>query len=452
MPAVPPRRSSSPPPTGSGSRSPGPTVRGWSARRVHLCAQIVAPYPPAGRIGVASQSGNFVSSFMNYSTATGVGDQPRRVGGQRGGDRRRRLPQLLRRRSGHRGRARLRREHRRRAHVPGPNARCRRAQARRARQGRRDRGRRTGSGQPHRRAGGRRRGVRRRLPGGGRDAGGDGGGSVRGGGDVRHPAAACRAERGGADHCGRLGGRDRRRDHRRSRPRAARPPRRSPGIDRRAAAAAMEPQQPGGLRGRRDARHDPCRHGPDRRASGGARRRVPRAGHPVEPGTADARRSLLPRPRAGADRRLPRAPGRPVRRGRRRALARHRQADPDRDRARRCRSGQRRSGHRARHRPALLLVGQPRGDRARPPLPVRRAPAPARPADDGARGASVRARSPASIRSSTSASSPRRSRSCCSRSGGGSMRRRRLRRRRPMRRPKRSPRRRFHCCRRVACR
>jgi acetyltransferase len=38
-----------------------------------LCAQIVAPYPPAGRIGVVSQSGNFVSSFLNWSTATGVG-------------------------------------------------------------------------------------------------------------------------------------------------------------------------------------------------------------------------------------------------------------------------------------------------------------------------------------------------------------------------------------------
>jgi acetyltransferase len=38
-----------------------------------LCAQIVAPYPPAGSIGVASQSGNFVSSFLNYAVATGVG-------------------------------------------------------------------------------------------------------------------------------------------------------------------------------------------------------------------------------------------------------------------------------------------------------------------------------------------------------------------------------------------
>src|SRR5581483_5674978 len=38
-----------------------------------LCAQIVAPYPPRGRISIASQSGNFVSSFMNWSRASGVG-------------------------------------------------------------------------------------------------------------------------------------------------------------------------------------------------------------------------------------------------------------------------------------------------------------------------------------------------------------------------------------------
>ena len=38
-----------------------------------LCAQIVAPYPPAGRIGIASQSGNFVSSFKNCAVQTGVG-------------------------------------------------------------------------------------------------------------------------------------------------------------------------------------------------------------------------------------------------------------------------------------------------------------------------------------------------------------------------------------------
>ncbi len=51
----------------------GPNGQGVVSTPVNLCAQIVAPYPPAGGIGVASQSGNFVSSFMNLSRASGVG-------------------------------------------------------------------------------------------------------------------------------------------------------------------------------------------------------------------------------------------------------------------------------------------------------------------------------------------------------------------------------------------
>jgi len=51
----------------------GPNGQGVVSTPANLCAQIVAPYPPAGRIGVASQSGNFVSSFLNYSRQTGVG-------------------------------------------------------------------------------------------------------------------------------------------------------------------------------------------------------------------------------------------------------------------------------------------------------------------------------------------------------------------------------------------
>jgi len=51
----------------------GPNGQGVVSTPVSLCAQIVAPYPPPGSIGVASQSGNFVSSFLNYSRATGVG-------------------------------------------------------------------------------------------------------------------------------------------------------------------------------------------------------------------------------------------------------------------------------------------------------------------------------------------------------------------------------------------
>jgi acyl-CoA synthetase (NDP forming) len=51
----------------------GPNGQGVVSTPASLCAQIVAPYPPAGRIGVASQSGNFVSSFCNYAVASGVG-------------------------------------------------------------------------------------------------------------------------------------------------------------------------------------------------------------------------------------------------------------------------------------------------------------------------------------------------------------------------------------------
>jgi acetyltransferase len=51
----------------------GPNGQGVVSTPSSLCAQIVAPYPPPGRIGVASQSGNFVSSFLNYACASGVG-------------------------------------------------------------------------------------------------------------------------------------------------------------------------------------------------------------------------------------------------------------------------------------------------------------------------------------------------------------------------------------------
>jgi acyl-CoA synthetase (NDP forming) len=51
----------------------GPNGQGVISTPSSLCAQIVAPYPPPGRIAVASQSGNFVSSFLNYAVASGVG-------------------------------------------------------------------------------------------------------------------------------------------------------------------------------------------------------------------------------------------------------------------------------------------------------------------------------------------------------------------------------------------
>jgi acyl-CoA synthetase (NDP forming) len=51
----------------------GPNGQGVVSTPAKMCAQITAPYPPPGTIGVASQSGNFVSSFLNLARATGVG-------------------------------------------------------------------------------------------------------------------------------------------------------------------------------------------------------------------------------------------------------------------------------------------------------------------------------------------------------------------------------------------
>ncbi len=51
----------------------GPNGQGVVSTPARMCAQIVAPNPPAGRIAIASQSGNFVSSFENWASQTGVG-------------------------------------------------------------------------------------------------------------------------------------------------------------------------------------------------------------------------------------------------------------------------------------------------------------------------------------------------------------------------------------------
>jgi len=51
----------------------GPNGQGVISTPESMCAQIVAPYPPPGRISVASQSGNLVSSFLNYAVESGIG-------------------------------------------------------------------------------------------------------------------------------------------------------------------------------------------------------------------------------------------------------------------------------------------------------------------------------------------------------------------------------------------
>jgi acetyltransferase len=51
----------------------GPNGQGLVSTASSLCAQIVGPYPPSGRIGMVSQSGNIFSAFINYSLQTGIG-------------------------------------------------------------------------------------------------------------------------------------------------------------------------------------------------------------------------------------------------------------------------------------------------------------------------------------------------------------------------------------------
>ncbi|HWP65299.1 MAG TPA: acetate--CoA ligase family protein [Candidatus Limnocylindria bacterium] len=51
----------------------GPNGQGVVSTRDAMCAQIVAPFPPPGRIAIASQSGNLVSTFENYARASGIG-------------------------------------------------------------------------------------------------------------------------------------------------------------------------------------------------------------------------------------------------------------------------------------------------------------------------------------------------------------------------------------------
>ena len=51
----------------------GPNGQGVISTPSALCAQIVAPYAPAGNLSLVSQSGNIVSSWLNLSNHTGVG-------------------------------------------------------------------------------------------------------------------------------------------------------------------------------------------------------------------------------------------------------------------------------------------------------------------------------------------------------------------------------------------
>ena len=51
----------------------GPNGQGLVSTPSQMCLQIVAPFPPRGPIGIASQSGNFVSTWMNMARSRNVG-------------------------------------------------------------------------------------------------------------------------------------------------------------------------------------------------------------------------------------------------------------------------------------------------------------------------------------------------------------------------------------------
>jgi acetyltransferase len=51
----------------------GPNGQGVISTPIDMCAQIVAPMPPRGTIGIASQSGGMVSTFGNFARQAGVG-------------------------------------------------------------------------------------------------------------------------------------------------------------------------------------------------------------------------------------------------------------------------------------------------------------------------------------------------------------------------------------------
>ena len=181
------------------------------------------------------------------------------------------------------------------------------------------------------------------------------------------PLPAGPAHRGDDDRR-RLGGRDRRRDHRATTVSSSRrcpttcsprststsPPRWSRNNPIDLAGGETRDTIPHGAR----ARRPPPRHRRDR---------VPRARASSRTRRGCCARRLLPRSRPRADRRVPRAPGRSLRAGRGRHHRRDRQADPHRDRARGRRARQSRPGDGPRDRAALLPVGEPGRDRAGAP-------------------------------------------------------------------------------------
>ena len=77
----------------------GPNGQGVVSTPAHLCAQIVAPYPPPGTHRRRQPERQLRVVFHELRRRDGRRHQPGRVGGQRGRGRRRRLSRVLRGRS-----------------------------------------------------------------------------------------------------------------------------------------------------------------------------------------------------------------------------------------------------------------------------------------------------------------------------------------------------------------
>ena len=335
----------------------GPNGQGIVSTPSSLCAQMVAPYPPAGRIGIASQSGNIVSTFENLALSTGVGisravsagnaavveiadyleffaaDPATDVG----------LAYLEGVRDGRALFDALRRAARQQPLVlvhGGATAGGRQAAASH-----------TGALATDERD------LRGHVPAGGREPRHHRGRGVRSGRDLRDPAAPARTERRGAHHRRRVG-----RAHRR---RAGALGAVAPVVARRLLAAIDALLPPRWSRGNpidlaaaetRDtipqilellAAHDSRRRGA-----------LPRIGRAVEPGEAHAHRRVRDGPRSRAHHRVPRTPGRALRAGRGRCLRHIGEAHPDRHGTCRDRSRQPRAAHGA-ARPARSATGPP---------------------------------------------------------------------------------------------
>ncbi len=230
----------------------GPNGQGVVSTPASLCAQIVAPYPPAGGIGVASQSGNFVSSFLNLSCATGVGISRAVSAGNAAATSIADLLEFfatdpattvalayMEGIDDGRGVARA------------LGQRCSRDAHGRA-QGRCHRRRCGRCCKPHRIARDRRPDLRRDVRPDGRNPRGHGRRSFRGRRDLRHPASSGGQSRRCDDDGRWMGGGHCRRDHPTPRSGAGAAPRGSPGRHRRVAPAQVESEQPGRPRRGRD--------------------------------------------------------------------------------------------------------------------------------------------------------------------------------------------------------